>query len=155
MNKWTKRYLNLAREISTWSKDPSTQIGAIIIGNHGQIISQGYNGFPRGIIDSNKRLNDRETKYKYMVHGEMNAIYNAGLNGVSLLDTTLYVYGLPVCSECAKAVRQVGINKVIMQHPGDIPEKWNTSYQLSYQIFKEGGIDAMRFDLNDNMIMEN
>jgi len=155
MNKWTKRYLNLAREISTWSKDPSTHVGAIIIGNHGQIISQGYNGFPRGITDSNHRLNDRETKYRYMVHGEMNAIYNAGLNGVSLLDTTLYVYGLPVCSECTKAAVQVGINRVIMQHPADIPEKWNTSYKLSYEIFKEGGIDAMRFDLDDNMIMEN
>ena len=80
--KWDKRYLELARHISEWSKDPSTKIGAIAIGDHGQVLSQGYNGFPRGINDDTFRLTVREVKYKYIVHAEMNAIYNASFNGV-------------------------------------------------------------------------
>ena len=84
MNKWYKRYLNLAKEVSTWSKDPNTKVGAVVVGSKGQILSQGYNGFPRGIKDTNDRLNDREKKYKFVVHAEQNCIYNATLNGVSL-----------------------------------------------------------------------
>ena len=59
-NKWDLRYLELAEHISTWSKDPSTKIGSIAIGKNGQVLSQGYNGFPRGVIDSTERLKDRE-----------------------------------------------------------------------------------------------
>ena len=95
---WGNRYTCLAKEISTWSKDPSTQVGAVVIGNNGEVLSQGYNGFPRGIKDTAARLKDRERKYNLVVHAEMNAIYNAGLNGVSLKGSTLYVYGLPVCN---------------------------------------------------------
>ena len=51
LNKWDIRYLKLAEEVSSWSKDPSTKIGAIAVGNKGQVLAQGYNGFPRGIID--------------------------------------------------------------------------------------------------------
>ena len=60
--------------------------------------------FQRGIKDSEERLNNRERKYELVVHAEMNAIYNASLNGVSLKDSTLYVYGLPICDECAKGI---------------------------------------------------
>ena len=77
MNKWTRRYLDIAKEVATWSKDPSRQIGAIAVGDKGQILSQGYNGFPRGVKDTDNRYNNREEKYKYVVHGEMNCIYNA------------------------------------------------------------------------------
>ena len=90
---WSDKYIKLAKEISTWSKDPSTKIGAVVVGADGQILSQGFNGFPRGIKDSEERLNNRERKYELVVHGEMNAIYNASLNGVSLKDSTIYVYG--------------------------------------------------------------
>ena len=62
--KWHKRYLNLAKEVSTWSKDPSRKIGAVAVGSKGQILSQGYNGFPRGIEDDGWRLNDRPTKFR-------------------------------------------------------------------------------------------
>ena len=60
VNKWYLRYLSLAKEVATWSKDPNTQVGAVVVGSKGQILSQGYNGFPRGIKDSNRRLNDRD-----------------------------------------------------------------------------------------------
>jgi dCMP deaminase len=102
----------MAKEISSWSKDPNTQVGAVAVGDKGQILSQGYNGFPRGILDRPDRLNDRETKYKFVVHAEMNVIYNATYSGVSLDGAQLYVYGLPVCNECAKGIIQVGIKEV-------------------------------------------
>ena len=111
--KWDKRYMQIAIEVSKWSKDPSTKVGAVIVGKKGQIVSQGYNGFPRGIKDSWERLNTRETKYKFILHAEMNAILNALYNGSSVNDCTIYVHGLPVCNECAKAIIQSGIREVI------------------------------------------
>ena len=112
-NNWDKKYIDLAKHIATWSKDPSTKIGAVAIGEKGQVLAQGYNGFPRGIDDSYDRLFTRETKYKYVVHAEMNCIYNATYNGVSLQGATIYISGLPVCSECAKGLIQVGIQRVV------------------------------------------
>lgn len=151
MNKWSERYLNLAKEISTWSKDPSKKIGAVAVGSKGQVLSQGFNGFPRGIKDSDKRLNVREEKYRYVVHGEMNCIYNACHNGVSLDGATLYVYGLPVCSECAKGVIQVGIKKVIMQYEDAVPT-WEESYKITEAMFKEAGVMAIRYGPDGEII---
>jgi len=69
MNKWDYRFIKLAKEIASWSKDPSTKVGAIAV-NDKRIIATGYNGFPKGIEDSNNRLSDRETKLAFMVHAE-------------------------------------------------------------------------------------
>ena len=138
---WGDRYINLAKEISTWSKDPSTKVGAVVIGNNGEVLSQGYNGFPRGIKDTPQRLKDREKKYNLVVHAEMNAIYNASLNGVSLKGSTLYVYGLPICNECAKGVIQVGIDKVIATRPADYNKEWDESIKDAKALFKEAEVE--------------
>jgi dCMP deaminase len=143
MNKWARRYLDIAKNVATWSKDPSTQIGAVAVGDKGQILSQGYNGFPRGVKDADNRYNIREEKYKYVVHGEMNCIYNACNSGVSLNGATLYVTGLPVCSECAKGIIQVGISKVVMEYPKDIPDNWRKSLMFTEQMFNEAGVVCM------------
>ena len=140
MSNWDKRYLGLAKEISTWSKDPSSQIGAVAIGSKGQVLAQGYNGFPRGIDDVEHRYNNKETKYKYVVHAEQNVIYNATYNGVSLDGATLYVWGLPVCSECAKGVVQVGIKRVIMP-VADYPATWLESFEQTSDMFGEAGVE--------------
>ena len=137
--KWDKRYLDLSAEISKWSKDPSTKVGAITVGSKGQILSQGYNGFPRGIKDTGSRLNNREKKYSYTVHAEQNAIYNATYNGVSLDGATMYIHGLPVCSECAKGIIQVGIKRVVMT-AGNYPERWVQSFKQTSALFDEVGI---------------
>ena len=137
---WDKRYTNIAKEVSSWSKDPSTQVGAVVVGSKGQILSQGYNGFPRGIVDYPDRLNDRPTKLKYVVHAEMNCIYNASFNGVSLDGSSLYVHGLPVCSDCAKGVIQVGVKKVFMCFPKNISEHWKESMRLSTSMFNEANV---------------
>lgn len=142
MNKWDKRYLDLAESVATWSKDPSRQIGAVAISPRGNVLAQGYNGFPRGIDDSPERYNDRETKYKYVVHAEMNVIYNATYNGVCLDDSTLYVVGLPVCSECAKGIIQVGIKRVVIGAT-DVPDRWVESFESTKKLFEEAGVEVV------------
>ena len=143
LSKWGNHYINLAKEISTWSKDPSSKIGAIAVGEKGQILAQGYNGFPRGILDSADRYNDRPTKYRLVVHAEMNVIYNATYNGVSLDGARLFVYGLPVCSECAKGIIQVGIKAVTIYTDAAVPDIWTQSYELTNDMFKEAGVSCL------------
>ena len=123
--------MELARQISSWSKDPSKKIGAVVIGENGQVLAQGYNGFPRGVKDTEERYNNRETKYNYIVHAEMNAIYNASWNGVSLKDATIYIYGLPCCHECAKGIIQ-SIPEAISQ--GKPPEPIGREIQKQKQL---------------------
>ena len=76
MTKWDIRFVRIAKEVAEWSKDPSTQVGAIAVKNR-KIIATGYNGFPKGIEDIRTRLHDRELKLKFTVHAEKNMIYNA------------------------------------------------------------------------------
>ncbi len=142
LNKWDKRYLALAAEVATWSKDPSTQVGAVTVGSKKEVLSQGFNGFPRGIHDTDERYNHRETKYKFVVHAEMNAIYNATYSGTSLDGATLYVHGLPICSECAKGIIQVGIKKVVIEKSKEL-DNWNESVQLSKEMFDEAGVELI------------
>ena len=140
-NKWDNRFLDLAESIAGWSKDPSRKIGAVAVGKKREILAQGYNGFPRGIDDSPLRYDNREEKYKLVVHAEMNVIYNASYNGVCLNDSTLYVHGLPVCSECAKGIIQVGINRVVMRKQTDLPEIWKESCTRTKSMFEEAGVN--------------
>lgn len=139
---WRDRYLDLAKQVSTWSKDPSRKIGAVAVGSKGQILSQGFNGFPRGILDSADRYNDRPVKYKLVVHAEMNVIYNATFSGVSLDGASLYVYGLPICSECAKGIIQVGIKNVFIYTDDVVPAVWTEAYELTHAMFKESGVEC-------------
>lgn len=139
--KWDKRFLQMAELVSTWSKDPSTQIGTVIVNDRRRILSTGYNGFPRGFTDDMGRLEDREQKYKLVVHGEMNAVYNATWNGVSLDGCTVYTTGLPTCSDCAKGLIQVGAKRIVCGYPKDIPERWVQSFEFTKQMFNEAHID--------------
>lgn len=140
--KWDERFVRLAREISTWSKDPSTKIGAVIVDDDRRILATGYNGFPKGIEDSPERYADKPTKYDHVIHAEMNAIYNATYNGTPLKDSTIYVWGLPVCNDCARGIIQVGIKRVMMATAGEIPEKWVAAYSKSLNLFVEAGVEA-------------
>lgn len=137
--KWEKRYLDLAKSVASWSRDPSRKIGAVIVGNQGQIISQGFNGFARGIADTPERYDDRETKYKFVIHAEANAIYNAIHNGASPSGATIFVTGLPVCHQCADAIIQTGVKRVVMDTPPCTG--WLESGNLALQKFKEAQVE--------------
>ncbi|PCJ96736.1 MAG: CMP deaminase [Hyphomicrobiales bacterium] len=140
-DKWDIRFLDLAKHISLWSKDPSTKIGAVIVDDERHILSTGYNGFPKGVRDKPQRLENREEKYKFVVHAEMNCIYNASLHGISLKNSTLYIHGLPACHECAKGIIQAGIKRVVMSTLNDnISEKWADSYAISATMFREADV---------------
>lgn len=137
-----KRFLEIAGHIAQWSKDPRTRVGAVLVGNKDQIISQGFNGFPRKVEDTSERLNDRTLKNKLVIHAEANAVYNAIFNGASTEGATIYVSGLPCCHECAKVIIQTGISRVVMDsNPEDSPEPWDSSGKLALELFKEAGVE--------------
>lgn len=150
MNKWDVRFLNLAKEISTWSKDPSTKVGCVAVDNNRRILAQGYNGFPGGINDSEERLNNKEEKYKYVVHAEAACIYNAVNNGISLKNSSLYIYGLPLCSECAKGIISVKVREVIIPLYPEPPKKWKDSWELTKEMLKEAGVNYREIGMKFN-----
>ena len=135
--KWNRRFISLAEFISEWSKDPSSKIGAVIVDSKRRIVSTGYNGFPVGIADGGKRLNDRELKYKMVLHAEENAIMFAkqSLDGCSL-----YVTMMPPCSHCASLIIQSGIKNVYVPK-SEIPERWRDSVELTMEMFAEAGVN--------------
>lgn len=132
---WNKRFLGLASYVASWSKDPSTKVGAVIADGNKRIVSLGFNGFARKINDD-ERLNDRSVKYAMVLHAEENAILFAGRN---LSDCSLYISGLPPCSHCASLIVQCGIKKVYAWKQ-EIPERWQESFKLTQEIFAEAGV---------------
>ena len=138
MGKWDLRFLDMAALVKSWSKDPSTHIGAVIVKDN-RVISTGYNGFPPGIADD-ERLNVREDKYKLVVHAELNAILNAAKHGIALKGTTIYVDGLHACSACAKAIVCAGITRVVMRQKCDVAH-WVDSLSEAKAILEEAGVE--------------
>jgi len=135
MNKWDKRFLDLAEHISNWSLDPSTKVGAVIVDNDKRIISLGYNGFAKGIED-NERLNDRDFKMKTIIHAEMNSILFASR---SLENTTLYTYPFSPCHLCASHVIQVGIKRIVSYNSNI--ERWKESFDYAKSLFDEAKVE--------------
>lgn len=138
-SKWDMRFIGLAQHISTWSKDPSTKVGCVVVGEDREIRSTGFNGFPRGINDDEERLMDREKKYPLICHAEENAIMHAARIGVSLKDSTAYVTW-PPCSRCARSLIQAGIREIVYPETGKIPERWIEDFTISDSMLNEAGI---------------
>lgn len=138
-NTWDHRFLQLAKLVSGWSKDPSTKVGAVISDINNRVVSIGYNGFPKSIID-NGRLFDRETKYKMIVHGEMNAILFANR---SLHDCTLYTYPFMPCPRCASMIIQAGIKRIVSYE--NKSDRWESEFEISRELFKEANIEYMEY----------
>lgn len=146
ITKWDARWLDMAALVASWSKDPSTQVGAVFVRDR-RPLSQGWNGFPRGFSDDD-RLHDRPKKYALTVHAEMNAIFNAGYIGVSLRDSTLYVDGLPVCADCAKGIIQTGVRRIVCRFEEDGRDKWMESGAAAHDMFNEAGVEYVRLESN-------
>ena len=126
-------------QANLFSKDPNKKVCALFVSpNSHQILSSGYNGMPRGINDTDKRW-ERPEKYKYVVHAETNGIYNACRNGVSLEDSICFITMFP-CSNCTKALIQVGVKKIITKKPRFEHERWGDDYKYSTEMLDEAGI---------------
>ena len=123
------------------SKDPSTKVGAVIIDADRRVVSVGYNGLPRGVEDSDERLNNRDIKYKIIIHAERNAILFAQK---SLKDCTLYVFPMMPCASCASMVIQSGIKRVVA--PVSNNPRWQQDIDISMQLFKEANVEVCLLD---------
>ncbi len=142
--KWHQRFLELADSISSWSKDPSRGVGAVIVSPMKQVLATGYNGLPRGFEDHEERL-QRPVKYDLIVHAEMNAIIQCARNGVSPVDATLYSTFSP-CINCALSIVQSGISRVVTKEISEGDEHWNDSIEKSLSLFEEVGIEYLTID---------
>lgn len=137
-DKWDHRFMGIASsEVSSWSKDPSTKVGCVIVSPDRRQIATGYNGFPAGIKDD-IRLDNKTRKNQLMVHAELNAILNAR---VDLTGWTLYVTK-PPCINCATAIIQAGIKKVVCP-PVEQNSSWAKSQADAWSVLQEAGVKVV------------
>ncbi len=140
---WDEYFMGVALLSSMRSKDPNTQVGACIVNSDRRIVGVGYNGFPTGCSDDelpwDREGNWLETKYPYVCHAELNAILNS--IGGTLKDCTLYVALFP-CNECAKAIIQAGIRRVVY-----LSDKYadSDSTRASRNMLTQAGVELVRF----------
>jgi len=143
--KWDTRFLGLASHISAWSKDPSSQVGAVITDGN-RIVSLGYNGFAAGVTDSDERLADRNCKLNLTIHAEENAMIFAKRD---LTGCTVYVTH-PPCPRCASKLIQEEIARVVSLEPSeDFLSRWADDLQLSRQMYSEAGVEFLTYPLDD------
>ena len=129
MRKATKWEARMLAEAALWasnSKDPSTQVGAVIYDpDRYTVVTTGYNGFPRGVSDSLELYTDKSRKYPRIVHAELNAIVDAAYQGKSTANKHLAITHHP-CSDCAGAIIQAGIKHIIYKASNDRMERHNS-----------------------------
>ena len=139
LDKWDRRFLDIARQVAAWSKDRSTQVGSVIVRADRSIAATGFNGFPRGVDDDKDYRHQRPDKYLWTEHAERNAIFQAAKHGVDLNGATIYLQWFP-CAECARAIVQVGITRLVGTLPDYCNPQWGDSFIVSRQILGEGGV---------------
>ena len=147
MGEWDNYFINLTEQIKLKSKDKSTQIGAIIVNDDHQVLSTGYNSFPRGLNDDLDERQERPEKYFWFEHAERNAIYSAAMNGIPLKGSTMYLSCSAPCMDCARAIVNVGIKKVYCKSEDMTKnkEKWNEHAKRTKILFDECGVDLILY----------
>ena len=133
--------------MQSWSKDPSTKCGCVLVKDR-RIISTGYNGFPASLSDSLERYSDRDFKLATTIHAEKNAIFNAAKNGSSSEDATAYITW-PPCSQCASALIQAGVEKVVCPDPKDGPDRWVSNFLLANELLYEARVKVLYYTDSD------
>jgi dCMP deaminase len=137
MNKWDARFMALAQLLASWSKDPSTGVGAVIVDEEQRVVSVGFNGFPRGCSDDAELLQDREERLRRTIHAEENALLFARS---AVKGCTLYATHHP-CARCAAKIAQSGISRVVTRMPlGGFALRWAEDVNSTTEIFAESGI---------------
>ena len=138
LDKWDLRFIERAKQISTWSKDPNRQVGCVLsLGK--TAVSEGYNGFPENLSDDLYRLKDSNFKNRVIIHAEANAIINAGKFGISTQGSTAYITYHP-CARCASMLIQAGIKKIVCPNPRLASPKWQEDFNVSSDILVEAGV---------------
>lgn len=134
---WDLRFLELATLVSSWSKDPSTQTGAVIVRPDRTVASIGFNGFPKQMDDAPHLYEDRQTKYQRIIHCEMNALLHVH---ESVKGYTLYTVPFASCDRCAVHMIQAGIERFVYPpSPADKDDRWKESLQRSESYMDEAG----------------
>lgn len=150
LSSWDWKFLGMAAEVAKWSKDRSTKVGVVIVDRNHRVRSTGYNGFPAGMDDADEALHQRPAKYMVTEHGERNAIYSAARIGVSTEDCTLYLVTTPdrlgPCADCARAIAQAGIRRVVQAGPLSQREDWKTSCDMARRILADAGVEYVVAD---------
>lgn len=142
--KWDLRFLEMAKMVSAWSKDPSTKCGAVIVRPDNTVCSMGYNGFPKGMSDALELYENREVKYDRVVHCEMNAVLEARERVVGY---TLYTHPYLTCERCAVHMIQAGIKRVVSPViPADKVERWKTSLEKAEAFYREAGVEFRYYE---------
>ncbi len=146
-NKWIHRFMALARHISTWSQDPSTKVGAVIVNDDKRVLSMGYNDLTMGLDDKHPKLRERPLKYKVTEHAERNACYSAARLGISLMGTTIVSTLFP-CSSCARAIVQSGIARLVAPEPDWDHERWGEDFRIASRILQKAGTTIIFYKEN-------
>ena len=142
MSNWDNRWLQLSDLVASWSKDKSIGVGAVIVNDRNVVVGLGWNGFPRGIDDEVGIRHTRPLKYKWTEHAERNAIYNAAAEGHPLKGCTIYYNTMFSCSDCARAIIQSGIKKIVCREPDWKNPRWAEDFQLSKEMLDEAKIEV-------------
>jgi len=144
-DKWDWRFLSMAEMVASWSKDPSTKCGAVIVRPDRSIASLGFNGFPRGCDDSAALYADRELKLERVVHAEVNALLAARepLHGY-----TMYTWppgAGPSCARCTSCIIQAGIKRVVYKNidSSGFKSRWAESGRIGLQMYAEAGVEVV------------
>jgi dCMP deaminase len=142
---WDERWMTLAKLIASWSKDKNTKVGAVIVDNRNVLVSLGWNGLPRKVFDKPNEAGqryERPEKYLWAEHAERNAIYNAAAKGHPLLGCTIYSTLYP-CADCARAIIQSGITKIVAPEPNWDDFQWGNHYRVAEEMFFEAEINVI------------
>lgn len=138
---WNDYFYSIADAVKKKSKDRYTQIGAVIVGKNKEILSTGYNSFPRGINDTVDERQERPEKYYWFEHAERNAIYNAARIGVSTEGASMYLTCSIPCADCARGIINAGISEIFIHRElQPTSSKWSESADRSLEMFKEAGV---------------
>lgn len=145
--RWVEYFRKLAHQVKEKSKDENTKIGAIIVGKDKEIVSTGYNSFPRGLKDNIRERQERPEKYFWFEHGERNAIYNAARIGVSTKGCTMYLScGIPCC-DCARGIINAGIMRIFCERGNTTKgDHWEENYERSWKMLEEAGVKIQFYD---------
>jgi dCMP deaminase len=142
VSKWDQRFLEMAKLVASWSKDPSTQAGAVIVRPDRTVASVGFNGFPSSMPDDPELYLDRVEKYSRIVHCEVNAqIFS---RDPSLKGYTLYTWPFISCDRCCVQMIQAGITRMVAPRPTEEQlTRWAEAFNKTRKYCAESGVELV------------